>query len=257
MPVKLWDRDNSGTCSSTILTTRRNRLGGEEFREEANALDEQIDSVLDRAAELSSIGTDKNSQFVKRWAIGRAVAESKLLTSPLLEPDERRFLWSAMAVKCRLGIRASGKESEQRWGGLIPKRHSEPSRIKRDIFALGYWLQEQEQQEALATFGGNLKNAGEIQRRETLRSKRMRAALSRWFFLQDPDQRAYLFEVKQFTRIAKALRTRWPSRGPGSAKRPEHFTADALDDEIRRVLAPMAKEAASSLRQHRNQTGDC
>lgn len=247
MPVKLWGRDDSGTLTSTIRTTRRTGLGGEEFRDEAEPLDKQTDAVLDRAAELSSTGAAESQDFVKRWAIGRAVAESKLLDSPHLEPDERGFLWSAMALKCRLGIRASGEAPEERWRGLIPERDTEPTRIKRDIFAMGHWLQEQELEKALATFGGNLKNADEIQRREALRSERVRSALYRWFSLQDPHHRTYLFKGKQFSRIAKALRKRWPSRGPGSAKRPEHYSDKDLDEEMRRVLAPIAEEATHEL----------
>ncbi len=128
-------------------------------------------------------------------------------------------------------------EVEEQWRILIPDRELEPQRIERDIFAMGLWLQEQELEDALATFGGSLQNALEIQRRESLRSTKMRSALGRWFLGLDPIQRSRLFKGREFIAIAKVLRQRWPSRGPGSAKRPVHFTDHDLDREVSRVLS--------------------
>ena len=54
MPVKLWARDDHGRYTSTIRTSRSTILGGEEFRVEAEELDAHIDTVLDRAVQLSS-----------------------------------------------------------------------------------------------------------------------------------------------------------------------------------------------------------
>ena len=87
------------------------RLGGEEYRAEAEELDAQIDTVLDRAVELSSTGPEdrgKRKEFVKRWAIGRAIEESSILDSPHVALEQRSHLWLAMARKCRLGVRSSG-----------------------------------------------------------------------------------------------------------------------------------------------------
>ena len=238
MPVKVWDRDDHRRYTSAIRTSRSTRLGGEEFRVEAEELDAQIDTVLDRAVKLSSSSPDerrKTREFVKRWAIGRAVAESRILQSLHMTSEQRSHLWLAMARKCRLGIRSSGA-IEERWRMLVPGRALEPRRIERDIFAMGLWLQEQELEDALTTFGGSLSNAKEIQRRESLRSTKLRNALGRWLLCLHSSQRSRLLKGTEFGAIAKALQRRWPSRGPGSAKRPVHLSDHELDREVHRIL---------------------
>lgn len=239
MPVKIWDRDADGRFTSRIKTDWRTSLSGEEYRAEAEDLDTQLDRMLDRAAELGSANPGPRGtgqQFVKRWAIGRAVAESRILQSPQMASEQPSSLWLALARKCRLGVRSSG-EPDERWRKLIPDRDLEPHRIERDIFAAGLWLQEQALEEAFATFGGSLSNVRQIQRRESLRSTKLRSALGRWFLRLSSGQRSQLIKDREFAKIAKALQRRWPSRGPGSAKRPVHFTDRDLDREVSRVLA--------------------
>ncbi len=239
MPVKIWDRDADGRFTSRIKTDWSTSLGGEEYRAKAEDLDTQIDKMLDRAAELASASPDSRSrsqQFVKRWAIGRAVAESVILQSPHVASERRSYLWLAIARKCRLGVRSTG-EPEERWRILIPDRELEPQRIERDIFATGLWLQEQDLEDAMAAFGGSLSNVRQIQRRESLRTTKLRSALGRWFLRLSSGQRSQLIKDREFAKIAKALQRRWPSRGPGSAKRPVHFSESDLDREISRVLA--------------------
>ena len=239
MPVKIWKRDEHGGYSSRVVTNWTTRLGSEEYRAEAYALDIQVDTVLDRAAELSEEEMKehaKSKEFVKRWAIGRAIVESRVLDSPNMASEERKNLWLAMACKCRLGVRATGKV-EERWKTLIPNRDFEPQRIERDVFARGLWLQEQSCADAMATFNGSLALARQLHSRETLRSAKLREALRRWFQTLDPKQCSLLFRREAFIAIVKGLQRRWPSRGPGSAKRPAHFSERDLDREIRRVLA--------------------
>ena len=214
MPVKIWDQDDHGRHTSRIQTSLNAGLGGEEHHADAEELDAQIDAVLERAVELSSETTHdrgKSQQLVRRWAIGRAIAESDILQSPHIVPEPRADLWLAMARKCRLGIRSTGAV-EKRWNTLIPNRELEPNRIERDIFAIGLWLQEQELVDSWDAFGGRLSNAREIHRRESLRSTNLRSALTRWFRTLDPDQRSRLVRGTEFVAIAKALQRRWPSR---------------------------------------------
>ena len=242
MPVKIWNQDDQGRYTSVIRTSLNSNLGGEEYRADAEELDAQIDTVLERATYLLSETTNKQHkrrEFVKRWAIGRAITDSGILQSPHIASEPKVHLWLAMARKCRLGIRSTGVV-EQHWSTLIPNRELEPKRIERDIFAIGLWLQEQELDDALDAFGERLANAREVHRREPLRSTNLRSALTRWFRALDPDQRSRLVRGREFVAIAKALQRRWPSRGPGSAKRPVHFSDDDLDRELRRVLAKFA-----------------
>ena len=240
MPVKVWNRDN-GALSSRVETSRGDSYGGERYRSDAEALDQGVDRMLDRAVELSASAQGEEAEqraFVRCWAVGRALAESELLQSEHLEPGERESLWLAIARKCRLGVRADSS-LEEKWRTLVPNRTQEPKRTERDIFAMGLWLQEQCLDDALATFGGRLSNAKEIQRRESLRSVKLRSALCRWLQSLDPSRRARFLKGSQFVNIAKVLQRRWPSRGPGSAKRPVHFTDHDLDREVHRVLAQM------------------
>ena len=133
------------------------------------------------------------------------------------------------------------REIEERWRTLVPDRALEPQRIERDIFALGLWLQEQELEDALETFGGSLSNAREIQRRESLRSTKLRCALGRWFLFGSESALAAA-QREEFVAIAKALQRRWPARGPGSAKRPAHLTDHDLDREIHSTLTRLVSD---------------
>lgn len=239
MPVKIWKTDDYGRYTSSIVTSWRTELVGEEYRVQAEALDLQIDSVLDRAVELSETVSDeqgKSQEFVKRWAIGRAIRESGVLDSSHMATEQRKNLWLAMARKCRLGVRASSK-LEERWRTLIPNRELEPQRLERDVFARGLWLQEQSCADAMATFNGSLALARQLYSRESLRSAKLRGALQRWFQELNPPQRSRMFRREQFIAVVKTLQKRWPSRGPGSAKRPAHFSDQELDCEVQRALS--------------------
>ena len=79
MPVKIWDKRN-GQLTNSVATSRGDSYRGERYRPDAEALDEEIDRMLDRAVELSDLDEECHSLalFVRRWAMGRAFAESRL-----------------------------------------------------------------------------------------------------------------------------------------------------------------------------------
>ena len=242
MPIKLWNADDEGNYVSVIKTNRASGDDTEKFRSEAEALDLEIDGVLDKLVALPSSTVEKNrhrQQFMRRWSIGRTIADSGIMQSPNLKDEDQEDLWLAFARKCRLGIRASGR-SERRWRDLIPNRDYEPRRMDDDVFAMGLWLQEQELGEAIATFGAGLHNAKQIWSREPLRSRKSRDALCDWFYKYPPDERAQLFKIPRYAEIAKSLTRRWPSRGPGSTRRPENYGDLDLALELHQVLDPVA-----------------
>ena len=244
MPVKIWDRTSNGALISRVATSRSHSYRGERYRTDAEALDEEIDRMLDYAVELSaSVPAAESEQlsFIKRWSIGRALTESKLSESEYLEPEEQKLLWLAIARKCRLGVRSDGSP-EEHWRGLIPSRESDPLRIERDVFARGKWLQEQELELAMASFGASLTNAREIHSRGAINSKNMRDSLARWFSELTPARRAEFKNTGNFIQLVKALARRFPARGQGSAKRPVHYSEEELYEEVRKVLDPMAAE---------------
>ena len=244
MAVKMWNLDESGNLTSNIRKAGQSSMGAEESRPQAEALDREVDKLLDKAISLL-IQQDPNprhTEFAKRWAIGRAIAESEILDSPHMEPGERADLWRCMARKCRLGVRHTGKrDSRSKWKGLIPEREMEPKRIDDDIFGLGMWLQEQELEDARLAFGHGLHNAKQIWSREALRSRNFRDALAAYFSELGDKEREQLYVIPQYAQLAKALRGRWPSRGKGSAKRPVHYGPDDLLEETRRVLNPLVE----------------
>ena len=245
MAIKLWNLDEPGNLTSNIRRMGQSGMEAEGFRPQAEELDSAIDQVLDTAQALlaQQDPNPRHNMFVKRWAIGRAIAESRILESTNLEAGERPDLWRAMARKCRLGVRHDGKrEPRYPWKGLIPGRDMEPRRIEDDIFGLGMWLQEQDLDEAKAAFGEGLHNAKQVWSGEALRSRNFREALAIYFSEQGQEELDILYRIPQYAVLAKALRRRWPSRGKGSAKRPAHYGDTELLEEIRRVLDPRVGE---------------
>ena len=244
MPVKIWDRTTSDELTSKVETSRSHSYRGERYRSDAETLDEEVDRMLDKAVALSeSVPATEPSQksFVKRWSIGRALAESRILESDHLETDEQRWLWLAIARKCRLNVRSDGS-IEESWRGLIPRRELDPHRIELDVFAMGMWLQEQEIEPAMASFCASLTNAIEIHHRGAIRSKNLRDALALWFGELRPACRAEFKKRRNFVSLVKALTRSFPARGPGSAKRPVHYSEDELYKEVRKVLDPIAAD---------------
>ena len=249
MSVKIWDQDQSGHLTSSIRWMGSSGIHAEDHRPQAERLDEQIDLLLDNALTLlHQQDEDQNhGLFAARWAIGRAIADSDILASLDLENHERLDLLLAMARKCRLGVRHTGKmEPTSKWNVLIPtKRETEPKRIEPDIFGLGMWLQEQQLEDAKLAFGGGLHNAKQIWSGEALRSPKLRQALTTYFAHLTHEQREILYRIPQYAKLAKALRRRWPSRGKGSAKRPVHYDQEQLEVEITQLLEPITTDILS------------
>ena len=253
MPVLLWSQTDSGEFSSRVRTTRRSRFGDEGHRLAAEALDHEIDDMLDAAyKELSSVKVDAKAEaeFIRRWHLGRVLSDSGLLKSDNFEPgeDKRRwndqFLWEALRTKCRLGVRVT-KEFEPNWQKLIPTGELTPKRPEHDVFRRGLWLQEQDLPDAQITFGSSLSNANELHRRGPSSHIKMRQALHDWLLTYSEQERTTLTRAKNFEALAKALAKRWPGRGPGAAKQPVHYPQDKLDAEVRRVLEPLAESILS------------
>ena len=249
MPVLVWEQSESGALSSRVATTRQSVFGGEEYRPEAVAFDREVDAMLDHALDLEAPAKGefhRKLAFARRWSLGRALASSQLLESARLEPSEitNNYLWSALRLKCSLGVRSSG-QIEPGWQQLIPEGEASIKRAEHDVFARGLWLQEQDLPDAQITFGSSLSNANELHRRGPSSHINMRRALHGWLLDFDERSRVVLSRSKNFETIAKALAKRWPGRGPGSAKQPVHYPQNELDEEVRRVLESVARSILS------------
>ena len=246
MPVKIWEQLKDGGTSSFIAVrgSGRGSLEGERRRAEAEALDAQVDAMLHWAVSLvgAAAAAPAHLFLARRWAMGRATHESKLLDSPYLEPNERDDLWRAIDRKCRQGMRADGSK-EDSWGDLVPRKKQDAARPDRDPFPVSLWLQEQDLEGTIDAFGGKYGNAQKLFMRQALRSLNLREALAAWMLRQSEKVRTELANNKRFWGVIKALSARFPARGPGSAKRPIHYSTEELFLEVCRVLDPVAAEA--------------
>ena len=252
MPIKLWKQESNGSLSSSVRTIWDSPLGGEEHRKLAEDLDRALDDVLDDAlAQLSATGNrGAKPEFRRLWCVGRAVRESNVLRHPALEAEKRMLLWRAMAWKCWLGARHDYPQSpeETEWRRLRPSAQPEnknPSRMD-DVFEIGFWMQEQEIEDAVFTFGGVLSNAKELGLRKSINTPKMREALKQWLNYLPQEQRKEVHTSSNFKVIAKALRKRWPDRGFGSARRPEHTKPEVLLAEVTETLSPVLEEVINS-----------
>lgn len=250
MAIKIWNPNPPGAPTSTIKRMGSSGPSAEERRPQADEIDQRLDDLLDKAVDLldQQDAGQSHDRFATRWAIGRAIADSKILDSPNLEAGEIPDLWLAMARKCRLGVRHTGEpDPDSRWKGLIFQRDAEPKRVEYDIFGFGMWLQEQNLNDAKLAFGSSIHNAKQIWSGEALRSPNFRQALADFFSEFNPGERRFLHQNYRYAVLAKALRQRWPSRGRGSAKRPVHYEQNELLSEIRDLLTPPIGEILTSM----------
>jgi hypothetical protein len=137
-----------------------------------------------------------------------------------------------------LGAKSDGS-IESRWGDLIPPERAKP--VVRDAKDLPYlemcdWLAAESLKDAELTFGGQVSHAWQMLDRAALRSPEIRHALREWLGSLSEEDRSRLMERGPYREMMKALRARWPDRGPGSARRPVHLEPDDLRAEVANVL---------------------
>ena len=254
MPVQLWQLDKTTTYSSKVVTDWDKILGGEEYRQSAEELDERLDHALDDAlSRLNEMATvDAKIEFKRIWCVGRSVRESGILQLTALRTERRALLWRAMAWKCWLGTRHDYPDSalQVTWRVLRSKYQPEVVDKKggvRDLFETGFWLQQQEIEDAAFTFGGSISNAREMGSRTSVYVPAMRDALHTWLTSLCDQEREAVHKGKNFVACIKALRRNWPDRGFGSARRPEHYAPDELYAEVRQVLGPVLTEIRETI----------
>ena len=239
MPVKIWEIGKSG-LSSKVVTGWDTLWTAEEYREDAEDLDRRLDDVLDSALERvrSARKTGASAEFLRAWAVGRALEDSGVYDSSALKNEGRQLLWRALARKCRLGARAT-REQDKHWQELRPPNAKEPRRegSKLDHFEMCWWLAGQDLEDAIATFGGSIRNVWQMFERPALQPTSLRRILKEWLASHPKDLQEELFQQSTFAEIMKTLQKRWPARGPGSAKKPMHYTDDKLKSEVYKLLS--------------------
>ena len=257
MPVKFWEEGPDGSIGSRIITGWDTTYYGEEFRPDAEDLDQRLDEVLDAAVELILAPhvaiVQARSEFKVMWSFGRAVKQSGVLTHPALKTEKQILLIRAMAAKARLGVSSDysylKKELHTRWRDLRdPDRDDITNQGggNQDLYETAAWLQQHELKEAAFLFGGKVGNAREFGARKGINVPILRAALLDWMSGLTDDQRSTIHKTSNFVLIAKALTKRWPFRGFGSARRPEHMQYEDLLEDTSATLQPVVNRILSS-----------
>ncbi len=250
MAVLVWS-DRDGILGNTIRSGRRVALSAEEFRAEAEALDQQLDALFDMAWHALSIisrrekGKARSNSFEQVWVLGRAVFISEVLRHEAMQGEVRTLLWQALTAKAWYGIRHDGTR-DTRWRELIPRKikkwRTKPTAPKAyEFLDLGYWLREQQLHGAGEVFGWRYINAQDLYDRSSLRSIELRQAVLHWLRRQKPEVREELTKPKakgerRFSTIPIALQKRFPARGPGSALLPQHYPEAELRGIVCKVL---------------------
>lgn len=254
MPVLVWS-DRDGVLGNSIRTGRRYRLSAEEFRPEAEALDQRLDALLDMAWHALAIitqhknGKPRFNSFEQVWVLGRAVFVSDIMRREALQGEERVLLWQALTPKAWHGIRHDATR-DPRWRDLIPSRNNKWQTKPTDQAAyrfleIAYWLREQQMQDAGEVFTWKYSNAYDLFHCSSLRSVALRQSLLFWLRRQSPELRDELAKSKRgegFDIVRKALVDRFPSRGPGSALLPQHYP----EDELRAIVSQTLDDAVEA-----------
>ena len=249
MAVLIW-REEGESLVNRVLSEKTVFLSAEEYRAEAEALDARLDGLLDMAWDALTLiterqdGKPKFNSFEQVWVLGRAVAVNGILQHEALRGEVRTLLWQALAHKCWYGVRADASR-EPRWRELLPQKATKWQKKPKDAISyrfleIGYWLREHSYHEAGELFNWKTTNAQDIWDRPSLRAPELRKALLVWL-RQQPDSIREKFKRGArgsggFRILVRALAKRFPSRGPGSARLPQHYEPDELQRIVNEVL---------------------
>lgn len=252
MAVLVWS-ERDGVLGNAIRTGRRFSLSAEEYRPEAEALDEQLDSLLDMAWHALTVitkhdeGEPRYDTLEQAWVWGRSIQLSSIMRHHAMLGEQRILLWQALAGKAWNSVR-SDSERDERWRDLIPRKSrwwlSKPNDINAYRFLeIGYWLRNDSLQQVGEVFFWKFSNAYDLYDRRSLRASELRQAVSHWTRKQGPEVRQFLatpvYKGKRHAFVAKALVGRFPAKGPGSALLPQHYP----EDELRAIVCETLDEA--------------
>lgn len=244
MPVLMWLENEDGKRYTKVKTSWNTEFDGEEHRDLAEVLDAEIDKVLDNAVKLmdSRLELGAKRGFIRTWSIGRSIATSGILQHEAMQNEFRINLWQAMDQKALLGIRSNG-DTETSWRRVRSNVKNANLRPDRHIFEVGLWLQQQEFGDAISTFMGSSGIASVWFRYPAVRSLKMRQAIQSWISEHKPEHEYWFSLIENHDAIGRAIVKRWPAQGPGSAKRPEHYSQERLDTELAKILEPIIQQA--------------
>lgn len=250
MPVIVWNAD-SEYVGSIVRTGRRFTLSAEEFRPEAEALDRELDDLLDMAFHALTVisrraksGKIHLDSFEQVWVLGRAVTVTEILRHDAMQGEIRTMLWQAIMHKAWHGIRSNASHDD-RWQLLLPRQatmwQNQPTKAASyKNLEVGYWLRDQQLHDAGEVFGWKYSNALALYDRSSLRAPILRQEVLHWLRRQHPRVREELAKgirgPGRFGIVSKALSARFPAYGPGSALLPQHYPEDELREIVCETL---------------------
>jgi len=256
VPGKIWTRTSERGVEAHVVSRGR-PTGVPEHFVIADRLDQRIDKTLDEAVDLAGrLGhPDFPVPFTKAWAIGRALHDSGILFDPALAGETPRFIWQVMDHKARARVRCDGTE-ELRWHLLQPNTRSTSSPAlaaggRPHYWEMCAWLAEQNYGDAAATFGGSMRNVGQLMDRRLLRPLVVRQALHKWLTGLPEEDARHITRPRPFAQMVKQLTKRWPAKGPRRGPLPLRYSIADLAAEIDRVVdrgAVLAKSSQSRVK---------
>ena len=242
MPGKLWEMTADGGLVSNVLERGIPAWRPESFTL-ADKLDRRLDNALDEATRLvnSLSHPDIPKAFTSAWAIGRALKDANVQGHDALRYEDPKFIWRVMFDKAIVGARSDGT-TEADWKGLRPdiklgrKTNRQGGRKGDDYWSMCVWLAEQDHADAAKTFGGSIRNVWQMLERPTLRPLVLRKALCSWLESLSDSMASQVTNTKNFPKLMKGFRKKWPARGKRPALQPIHYSQKDLECEINRIV---------------------
>ena len=183
----------------------------------------------------------KVEPFIRRWRLGRVTVECRASQIHHFEPGEDKRAWKTIPVGGSAYEMSIGGSGSLKSLNRIGKNLSQRARVGAErilstmcsAVVFGYRIKSCRTLRSHSAH--QLTNANELHRLGPAATSRCEALCmsgSRQHGCPEPS-RHYL-QSKNFRDHVKALaKTRWPGRGPGSAKQPVHYPQDELDEEVR------------------------
>jgi hypothetical protein len=147
--------------------------------------------------------------------------------------------FTALGEKANLGASFIGDSYQpQRWEKLRTSskknRGKKRARGKQDSYARAMYLAEQNLEESLLTFGGNVDLVNSFYER-SLFSLKLRTSVAKFYKNLSEEKKQMLYSRKYRREMDKDLKKIFPSSGPGSAKGPGGYEQKILDETIQEL----------------------
>ena len=264
MPFLHWLDDGS-----IAIITQWTDKDSIEYEKEALLVDRMVDKILTNSQnqfkeleiKYGPFNT-KSKPFFREFAVGNSINRSNLLKHPLVSGDGTKIrppellddktgnvekvesgfenlkigLFTSMGNKAKFGFSQELGTNPDRWSDLRPtgKDKGVKRSGKQDNFSRACYLAEQDIESALLTFGGIVDNVNGFHERLNF-TLNLKNAVSEIYKLIPEQERSSYYKRDVTRPMYKKLKSLFPSQGVGSAKQPEHYSEDVLQDTLKNI----------------------